>query len=347
MGQTLPDFQQAQINAASYAETERKHKRRTVLYLAATLVSSLITLIISPAYLLPTLIVSAAAYTAYRYGGTLFNRAKQWYLDKKSQRQVGDGENILEPLTNTKTQTVCFKNLAHNELANSIKQKSEKISRYEEMATLQEDAPLTYYDQKHKRALFQYSMLNAAKSVTLQGDGSFLEQMATERHERRALKIKMLETIKNDFINNHKISISLKNMSRSPIGTCVLGGNSENISAFMTTMKTLNQSEKFSLVSMPNDPDKVNDCILKTLLPVLLDMDNILKTVTPVETGVRVISAFRKPVAHEYGYSITSEILDARIQTLKKERSDYLDSMKVINEPVNENSGFEITSSYF
>jgi hypothetical protein len=332
-------FDEAQINAASYTARERKYKRYTYLYLGMALVGALISLIVSPKLLLPSLVVSAMGYAASRYGQSFFTWGKHKWLNWKAQRQ-SPSENIsmqsLLPVGNIQS----LRHMANNELKQATTLKKQKITYYEQNASLVDDIePLPYYDYKHKRALFQYRMIQSTQEAALKGQGEFITFMSDDRAERRQLKIQILEMLKRDYIDTNKLSISLKYIERSPAGKCTLGGTDDAIAAFTAQLKVLNNGVRTTLVTLPSNPDKENETLMQTLLPLVLDLDSVVEAIPLAQrrNGNRRIG--KHYISPENIYPITSEMLMARINKLKKAQGNALENY---DDDVSSESSFEL-----
>jgi hypothetical protein len=319
-------FDEAQINAASYAARERKYKRYTYWFLAAAVFGAVVSLMISPKLLLPSLVFSAVSYVAVRYGAPIVTWAKHKWLNWKAQRQ-SPSQNIsmqsLLPAGNVNA----LREMANNELKQAATQKKEKIKHYEENATLMDDIePLPYYDYKHKRALFQYRMLQSTQEAALKGQSEFINLMTDERAERRQIKIQILEMLKRDYVDTHKLSVSLKYIERSSAGKCTLGGTDDAVSAFVAQLKALNNGGRTPLVTLPANPDNESEAIMQTLLPLVLDLDSVVAAIPLAQRRNGDIRIGAHHISPENTYPISSQMLAARIDKLKKAGGNVLEN---------------------
>lgn len=347
MGPSLQDFQQAQINSANYAARERKFNRYILWFIVGTIVSTLLTLLLAPKLVIPSLIISAVSYGVMRYGHTAYFKAKQWWSNRQANRERQRDGVSLEPLIPTPNRNPQLRILANEDLTRAMHHKASRIAHYENSATMRETSPTSYYDYKHTRALYQYRMLQHTQSAALDGHGEFIGWVAEERGDRRGKKLEILKMLKTEFIDTKKLSIVLKHVNKSAEGKCQLAGDQTIQLEFLKKLKELNQRGGTPLVTLPANPALENDALLKTLLPLVIDMDNVLHQVQPVGNARIVSMTNSRNMLLENTYPLSTEYLQTRIESLERARNGTLDRFRNLTPTLveNEDKSFEIISS--
>lgn len=313
----LQTFDEARRQADHYAASERKHKRQAYLYFGLTLLSAGITALISPPLVLPNLVMSAAMYLGLRYRESLWTQAKHTWYKWKAARQSPSMYISMEALVPASDPQDLL-NLANESVTQQLNRKADKVKFYESHAILSEDEPLPYYDAKHKRALFQYAMLCSTKEHALRGRGDFILQMGEEKMGRRSLKVEILKLFK-PYLSSNRLSFSLKYNPVSNTGCCHLAGLDNEQITFINQVKELNNKARYPIITLPADPaqaKEANDSLLNTLLPWVLDMNEVIEHVTPTDTEPKIIPIGNSIYETIRTYPISVEVIDARIEKL-------------------------------
>jgi hypothetical protein len=314
-------FEQAQNRALSYANRERQHQRNAPYYFVFALVSTLITYILAPYLALACLVLNALSYLAFRYADSIWTHSKHAWLNWKVQRQSPSKNISMQALAVADNPEDLIK-MGNGEISQNLQKKAGKIKAYEQMTNLEETDPLPYYDFKHKRALYQYSMLQSCKEAALKGRGDIVDDHLQEKNARRDLKIQILEMLKDEFILTKKLSIILKHTPGTSAGSCTLGGNNDNKTAFLTKMKQINNAARYPLLDLPLEPEKETPALLNTLLPLVLDLDHVAAHLRPMNNPPMIRSG--KIVVQEQKYfAINAQVIVDRLERLKE---------KVVNE---------------
>jgi hypothetical protein len=321
MGSSFLEYQQAQQEAKNYVISKRKIQRNTFRYVVASTFGVFVTFLIAPKLVLPSILISVAAYGLVRFGWSAYTKARHWWLDKKAQRAMRHEGPKEEPLLTHNSRSE-LREIANGPLSEALMSKSYKIAHYEQKATFEDKEPLTYTDRKHQRALFQYRMLEHVKSATLKGDPNFLDDFSTDRAKRRSKKIEILEKIKS-YLEQGNLSIALKHIDKAPDCECVLSGHHSEV--FITDLQKWNTEDQLNVfLPVPSHltPLEERNFLKNSLLPLILDMDKVTHKVHN-RSEASPVGRRGNGLIQLKTYPITADYISKRIDKVKESCANW------------------------
>ena len=124
-------------------------------------------------------------------------------------------------------------------------------------------------------------------------------------------------------MNEGTVSITLKHVDKSPDCECVLTGHSASM--LVTDIQRWNSADPMNIflpVPAGMTPLQAKEFVRNSVLPLLLDMDSVIKTVThPIGTS---IGRQGNHVLMLKSYPISSEYLVERVRKLKESQPAWV-----------------------
>jgi hypothetical protein len=329
MGQDFQSYENKRFLAEEYAKSQRMIQRYSIKYFALTFVALLAAALFGIKFMAMTLVVSLTVYSFAILATKLSQKFAQWRADKKAEDHIAktsdQNSQIEEPLLNSSSRA-SLRNFANAELSNVIHHKQVRINNLESEASFQEKVPADYIEKKHERALTQLYMLESTKTAALQGDEGFIKKMADEKLARRHRKSEMVKIIK-EAINTGSISISLKvtGSKYTHYDWSLTGQGKENLLDAIETLNKGTDNNPFlsSPTGLPSHSQERETFLVQHLLPLLIDQDEVLKRITPVQDKYPIVSYRHTVFAQHYG--IDSLYINNRLKGLEtvKEEAWY------------------------
>lgn len=326
MGSRFQNYFQAQIEAERYAVFQRRLSRYSKWYLAVSLLSTLITLLVTPRLFIPSFIFSTTVYALVRFGSYAYNDLRKRYFDYKAAQAVrkengGSEDTLLSSHTRSALRTI-----ANEGVQQAIQKKKKNIALYGARASLTGELPSPYSDLKHSQNLRSYYLLRCAQEAGLQGDEHFIDELAHDKKEHRERKIELLEKI-SEYLSRNTVSISMTVSGARTESCCVITG--QDADSLMRDLEAHNQygAKPFLTVPAGQTQSEMQQFLTHSLLPLLLDKQEILKR--PPRNPVLRTHYYHYIVQQDQHFDINAEYVQQRIRDLRKPRTGVLDTFRL------------------